>query len=637
MDRIAAIPFDEWEDIPAGEFAAKQRRFKQVIDCPKKPTELLIGEMGDFIRSEEFTKKREELATYLHEKTEECIKIRTLSTNYSSFYAILWKIHIIFQPVWEEMDASWPGFLSWVETVHAPFLMQQHQEKDHSKHSIRRYINDVLGYVLTWSMLDRRKILKICETRKLKNGDKYCLAFHPSPRYVDFQEMGGVRLKDLKSHTNAIGGAWGEDTWAAMVRDSCEAVLDTTEDAAAGLEDTQAKRALLIPLSVFTSTQIIKIATQTGQTEDFKKFGVDEETPSGVEDVRNSTQMSRGSSYHLVLSDVSSIQGPSDQDEGPEILFDELERPTTDDFVAEESNMSLTMVRENDVGDGSTMTDNTAEEDSGDDDINFDNVSKRASLSRTLKNKTSSRNITVVETSESTFFVCPCGFSSTNRSGTSRHKCRNTADVPFACSTCTKVCKNPGSLKRHIQTMHKNRQSVSLPALSVRPNQSQIIQEFNQHQCLICSKILKTSKTLKTHIEKVHSGTSKVHDVSAGSALDDPVASVDVPAETVLDATASTNQCFVCAKILKTSTNLKTHIEKVHGGSTITSPLEVSVPTVPASDSSQANVIDQTALSSNAPGVPTKQACIVCGKVLANEKNLANHIKKVHGYKVMFR
>ena len=181
---------------------------------------------------------------------------------------------------------------------------------------------EVLSYTLDWSILERRKILKICETSKLTNGTRFCLAFHPSPRYLDFQEMGGVRLKDLKAHTNAVGGAWGEDTWAALVKDNCDAVFDNTEDGTAGLEDTKAKRALLIPVSVFTSSHIMRIATLTGQSEDYKKFGVDEETPSGVEDIRNSTQRT-GSSLHLVLSDVSSIRVRED-DNNEEIVFDEL-------------------------------------------------------------------------------------------------------------------------------------------------------------------------------------------------------------------------------------------------------------------------------------------------------------------------
>ena len=62
--------------------------------------------------------------------------------------------------------------------------------------------------------------MMICETKKLKNSEKFCLAFRLSPRYVDFQEIGCIRLKDFKAHKNAVGGAWGDDTWEAMVKDN---------------------------------------------------------------------------------------------------------------------------------------------------------------------------------------------------------------------------------------------------------------------------------------------------------------------------------------------------------------------------------------------------------------------------------
>ena len=92
---------------------------------------------------------------------------------------------------------------------------------------------------------------------------------------MDFQEV-GVRLKNLKALTNAVCGASGENTWAALVKDTCEAVFETADDEADGLEDTQAKRALLIPINVFSRSHIIKIASMTGRTEDYKKIGVDE-------------------------------------------------------------------------------------------------------------------------------------------------------------------------------------------------------------------------------------------------------------------------------------------------------------------------------------------------------------------------
>ena len=57
LNRIAAIPFQEWEDMPASDFANKQKKYKQVVHSPEAPTTLVIGEIGDFIRSEEFAKK----------------------------------------------------------------------------------------------------------------------------------------------------------------------------------------------------------------------------------------------------------------------------------------------------------------------------------------------------------------------------------------------------------------------------------------------------------------------------------------------------------------------------------------------------------------------------------------------------
>ena len=108
------------------------------------------------------------------------------------------KLHSIFESVWLEMGYSWEDALKWASDVHAPFLKSQHQEKDHSKNSIRRYIMDLLNLIMDWPLLERRKLVKICETGKLKTGEKYCLAFHASPRRADLLEMGGVKWKDLK-------------------------------------------------------------------------------------------------------------------------------------------------------------------------------------------------------------------------------------------------------------------------------------------------------------------------------------------------------------------------------------------------------------------------------------------------------
>ena len=141
----------------------------------------------------------------------------------------------------------------------------------------------------------------------------------------------------MKAHTNAARGAWGEDTWVALVKDNHEEAFDNTTDGDEGLEDTVAKRALLIPIEVFQSSQIIRIASLLGQSEDYKKFGADEETPSGVELIRNSTQMT-GSLLNLHLSDVSNIMPVSQaEEEGENIVFEELQKPEEIDFLDDEN------------------------------------------------------------------------------------------------------------------------------------------------------------------------------------------------------------------------------------------------------------------------------------------------------------
>ena len=82
------------------------------------------------------------------------------------------KLHSIFESVWLEMGYSWEDALKWASDVHAPFLKSQHQEKDHSKNSIRRYIMDLLNLIMDWPLLERRKLVKICETDKLNTGEK---------------------------------------------------------------------------------------------------------------------------------------------------------------------------------------------------------------------------------------------------------------------------------------------------------------------------------------------------------------------------------------------------------------------------------------------------------------------------------
>ena len=48
------------------------------------------------------------------------------------------------------------------------------------------------------------------------------MAFHARSAYRAFQELGGIRLKDLKDHKNNNGGTWRSDTWANQVKDDVD-------------------------------------------------------------------------------------------------------------------------------------------------------------------------------------------------------------------------------------------------------------------------------------------------------------------------------------------------------------------------------------------------------------------------------
>ena len=141
-DRIASIPFQEWGHMEPAEFSGKQRAFNNVMSNNEKPTEVVIGDFGNFICSEEFLEKREAMADLLFKETDGVVKIRTLVTNYASFYACFKKLYSDYEDVMREVGCTWEGFLDWVREVHAPFIVKQHQEKDHSRNNIKRYMNN---------------------------------------------------------------------------------------------------------------------------------------------------------------------------------------------------------------------------------------------------------------------------------------------------------------------------------------------------------------------------------------------------------------------------------------------------------------------------------------------------------------
>ena len=173
--------------------------------------------------------------------------------------------------------------------------------------------------------------------------------------------------------------------------------------------------------------------TYSGQGEDFKKFGVDEETPSGVEDIRNSTQRT-GSSLNLMLSDVSSIRPPP-MDENEGIVFDELPSAAEDNFLHEseeevedvesgeevEDDESGEEVEDDELNGEESYEEPGSDAEASEDNLDFTTTTNAGSvpdLRRNIKAK-SNKEVTIIKHGDKTIFVCPCGYSSTSRSGNS--------------------------------------------------------------------------------------------------------------------------------------------------------------------------------------------------------------------------
>ena len=619
-DRISAIPFQDLPDISPAEFASRQKKFKTVIDSEEMPVEFLIGEMGDFVLSDEFLAKRTEFADLLLEKCEELIYIRTLMTNYASFYTLTWKLFSTFENVLREQGYTWDGMMHWMETVHAPFLIKQHQQSENPGISIRRYINALLNFTLDWSILQRRKLMKLMETSKIKEGEKYCLAFHASHSYRDLQEMGGVRLKDLKDHANAVGGCWGNDSWAVLVRDDVDIDFDTTNDEAggAGLENTQSKRAILIPVSVFSSTQIIRICDLLGQNDDYKRFGADEETPSGVEKFsgyRNSTQIPGSQGLRLHVSNIEQV-------EDEELVeFDNLTSTEETEFQDESANEEPDLVNDHDHSEDviSCMECSAEFYTRRELSTHFRN-SHSVKDGPSTKSTDKSKSITEVSINSRNYFVCNCGFSSLQKSASTRHKCRSGDSVLFHCLECNKPCKNPGSLKRHVDSKHKNKETLQASSIELESTNSSSMDLTNiatnnsmngsRKSCNICKKTLLNDSNLKKHMHRVHSDVEGIFQEAE---------------------VAVNTSCEICKKTLLNESNLKKHMERVHSvikefnSSQPLSESRIRSLLTKTADES-ATILTETGILEETPGF----SCNICSKTLKSKLNLENHLSKVH-------
>ena len=669
-DRLAVIPFQEWGFMPAAEFTHRQSQFKAVVDCQAKPTELVIGELGDFINSAEFLQKRSDFGDWMYNKAE-VVKIRTL-LNYGSFVAIHWKLHQIFKTVWDDMGYTWEGFIEWVETVFIPFLVSQHMEKDHAIHSLRRYVNGLLDFASGMSETEVQKFMRICSTRKTK--EKHVLAIHPDKRYPDLKQLGLVKLVDVKKHLPSVGGLWDDSTYATLVRTEVDDLDTTSEDRS----NMVAKRALFIPFSVFTSSQKMKICDVTGQKEYYSL--ADSETPSGAEDPKNSTAATSGIQLRLALSDVSRINIPNEDTMNEVSLHDQIfgnQDAHTEDHV---NGDEIEEERDGDTEDDFDQNDEEQDENidvqeypcglcgvklssletlishmqehqkqisskkgkgrsrqifpcelcelffkstrelkdhiKDDHDENLSAVSVSLSVSCTdndtvqenyevngNKSKSSnisnpgtsnplnekdiqvsnpgsskpfkpnsSRDITLVNES----FVCTCGFSSSSKSGASRHKCHKDK-LLITCKFCDKHCGNPGSLKLHTRSKHKKELEESLAATQelietmVTLDEESTVEQTQNHEvvteetsnagkkCAHCEKLCANSGSLKLHMKAKH----KVE--LEKTALEGTALEKEDTNEVVVDRSRNGGvKCLYCEKSCGNSGSLKIHMRYKH-------------------------------------------------------------------------
>ena len=142
--------------------------------------------------------------------------------------------------------------------------------------------------------------------------------------------------------------------------------------------------------------------------------------------------------------------------------------------------------------------------DETDDDENYSFSAVKAThrrLSKSFKPK-GNKNISVLERGNKTCYVCDCGYSSTSKSGSSRHKCLTKENLNFACTECGKKCSNPGSLKRHMVVHKKADEGQKEVSNSLEPPSPFI--------CGECGKTFKTSAAMKGHITKTHASKSQV-------------------------------------------------------------------------------------------------------------------------------
>ena len=141
--------------------------------------------------------------------------------------------------------------------------------------------------------------------------------------------------------------------------------------------------------------------------------------------------------------------------------------------------------------------------------------------------------------------------------------------------------------------------------------------------CDVCGEVFKTERELKKHTEGAHKKESYSGKYSNNNL--NPYYSSLFSLVTVTQDPVPENRCSVCGKVLASKKNLDLHMQRVHKGPSPSEPPAI-LPLSPVPSNS-------SIVAANA----STNRCSQCGKVLASQKNLMQHMKRVHKDQVINR
>ena len=157
-----------------------------------------------------------------------------------------------------------------------------------------------------------------------------------------------------------------------------------------------------------------------------------------------------------------------------------------------------------------------------------------------------SRNISNVNES----FICECGFSSSTKSGVSRHKCHK-QKLMIKCNYCEKYCGNAGSLKLHMRSKHKDEMNTIADANIT----------VNTNKTMDFTNVDATNEIVESSSNNVDAANKTVDPIS--KTLDDANKTADV---TNKDETVRKPliKCDHCEKYCGNAGSLKLHMRAKH-------------------------------------------------------------------------